>query len=152
MTELEKKINDKNEAYMEYQGIVFPYTYEERMQYGAYDAFDMNPAALAGPTQRVHCFRIGKFETKIVSDSDNLAHDFKVYAKDIDETHFEIILTYSLMRSGQQEVKMGIMEKKLLSDRSEVQILLATGFKAFEMLTGLVDSERFSYFLDMFVM
>lgn len=35
MTELEKKINDKNEAYMEYQGIVFPYTHEERMQYGA---------------------------------------------------------------------------------------------------------------------
>ena len=112
MTELEEKINDKNEAYMEYKGNDFPYSYEEQMQYGAYDAFDMNPAALAGPTQRVHCFRIGKFETKIVSDSDNLAHDFKVYAKDIDETHFEIILTYSLMRSGQQEVKMGIMERK----------------------------------------
>ena len=41
-----------------------------------------------------------------------MAHDFKVYAKDIDETHFEIMLTYSLMRSGQQEVKMGIMERK----------------------------------------
>ena len=42
----------------------------------------------------------------------SMAHDFKVYAKDIDETHFEIILTYSLMRSGQQEVNMGIMERK----------------------------------------
>lgn len=112
MTELEMKTNAKNEAYMEYQGIVFPYSYVEQSQYGAYDAFDMNPAALSGPTQRVHIFRIGEFETKIVSDSDNLAHDFKVYAKDIDATHFEIILTYSLMRGGPQEVKMGIVETK----------------------------------------
>ena len=32
---------------------------------------------------------------------------------------------------------------ELLSEGSEVQILLATGIKAFEMLAGLADNERF---------
>ena len=40
---------------------------------------------------------------------------------------------------------------ELLSEGSEVQILLATGFKVFEMLAGLADSERFSYYLITFV-
>ena len=37
-------------------------------------------------------------------------------------------------------------ELELLSVGSEVQILLWTGFKAFEMLAGLADNERFCYF------
>ena len=35
--------------------------------------------------------------------------------------------------------------------KRQVQILLWTGFKAFEMLAGLADNERFSYFLVTFV-
>ena len=35
----------------------------------------------------------------------------------------------------------------LLSEGSEVQILLATGFKRSKMLAGLAGNERFSYFL-----
>ena len=40
---------------------------------------------------------------------------------------------------------------ELLSEGAEVQILLWTGFKAFEILAGLADNERFFYFLITFV-
>lgn len=110
MTELQRKTNDRDEEYLEYKGVVFPYSHDQEWQYGAYDAFDMNPAALSGPTQRVDHFHVGEFETKIVSDRDNLASDFKFYAEDIDETHATIVMKYYLARGGVQELKLGVVE------------------------------------------
>lgn len=110
MTELQIKTNDRNEKYLEYKGIVFPYSDEQEWQYGAYDAFDMNPAALSGPTQRVDRFRVGEFEEKIVSDRDNLASNFRFYAKDIDETHITVVMKYDLARGGEQEFELGTVE------------------------------------------
>ena len=112
MTTLEKKTNDRNEEYLEYKGMVFSYSHEQEWQYGAYDAFDMNPAALSGPTQRVDRFQVGEFEAKIVSDRDNLASNFRFYAEDIDETHITIVMKYDLARGGEQELKLGTAEKE----------------------------------------
>lgn len=110
MTELQRKTNDSNEEYLEYKGIVFSYSHAQEWQYGAYDAFDMNPAALSGPTQRVDHFHVGEFEAKIVSDRDNLASDFKFYAEDIDETQATIVMKYYLAHGGLQELKLGVVE------------------------------------------
>lgn len=55
-------------------------------------------------------FRVGEFEAKIVSDRDNLAHNFRFYAKDIDETHITVVMKYDLARGGEQEIKLGTAE------------------------------------------
>ena len=110
MTELQKKTNDRNEEYLEYKGVVFPYSHEQEWQYGEYDAFDMNPAALSGPTQCVDRFQIGEFEAKIVSDRDNLASHFRFYANDIDETHVAIVMKCYRTRGGEGELELGTVE------------------------------------------
>lgn len=68
----------------------------------------MNPAARSGGfTQYVHSFRVGNFTQDIACDSDNPAGNFDFWAKDIDDRHFEIVMTYYLSRGGDQECVIG---------------------------------------------
>ena len=54
--------------YVEYKGKVLKFEHIVEEGYGEYDFFDMNPAALNGPTTVYHTFKIGDFETKYVHD------------------------------------------------------------------------------------
>lgn len=103
MQTLEIKTNENGE-YIEYKGVVLPLEHTGQKQYGKYDFFDMKPSA---PSEYKDVFKVGDFTQEIVSDSDNLAHNFEFCAKDIDETHFEIVMTYYLSRGGNQECVIG---------------------------------------------
>lgn len=107
MQKLEIKSNETGN-YIEYKGVVLPFERTMLRQGGAYDAFDMNPAARSGGfTQYVHSFRVGNFTQAIACDSDNPAGNFDFWAKDIDDRHFEIVMTYYLSRGGDQECVIG---------------------------------------------
>lgn len=76
--------------------------YEELKLSGADDFFDMNQRALSGASEMADDFEIGEFKFQVISDTDNEAYCFEYWANDMDEAHFEIVLTYWLNRGGKQ--------------------------------------------------
>lgn len=106
MTQLEVKSNESGQ-YLEYKGVKLLYLHTVKEQYGEYDFFDMNPAALKGYTQKVDMFQIGEFNEKIVSDHDNIGCGFTFFAEDIDENSFKIIIKFHYQRTGSWDYEIG---------------------------------------------
>lgn len=98
---------DGNKTYIEYKGVVLQVQHSRKQQHGAYDFLDMNPRALSGGSEMADDFEIGDFRLRVISDTDNEAYRFEYWARDIDETHFEVVLIYYLSRGGEQQRIVG---------------------------------------------
>lgn len=94
-------------TYIEHKGIVLQVQHLRKQQHGSYDFLDMNPSALSGGSEMADDFEIGDFKFQVISDTDNEASHFEYWARDVDEAHFEIVLTYYLSRGGAQERVVG---------------------------------------------
>lgn len=105
MTELEIKTNERKQSYLEYRGKKLTYMHNEEWMNDLYDIFDMRPQARAGFAKHVDVFTIDCYNMRIVSDSDNLAKNFKFFAEeDDDDKSFKIIMQYEWMSRGGRSI------------------------------------------------